>query len=282
MKKPIPYLFPIAFLLMACGITVNLTPEPATVSPTQIEMPSATVPVTTEPATQPVVQANVICNKLSLYLDPLLGSGYNCQTIAENASADAPYFALTPEYIEVTFQNYALAGTFFEAHIDVFPVQRYSQLAPDLVNPLLADLQSLIAGGTAGSGGMPLLPIFNAAQVFYGQAAVIQFQNGQGVRYLTEYAQYSAPINNHDLFYTFQGLTNDGQSWVSVILPISNPILPANGDNPPNGQSWEDFSNSYETYLSDITAQLNLQSPGSFTPTINMLDALINSIVVQP
>jgi hypothetical protein len=129
---------------------------------------------------------------------------------------------------------------------------------------------------------LPLLPVFNAAQIFYSQAAVVQFQNGKGVRYLTEYAQSFAPINNKDIFYTFQGLTADGQYWVSAILPISNPILPGNGDNPPTGQSWEDFSNSYESYIADIIAQLNAQSPGSFAPTINMLDALINSIVVQP
>ncbi len=281
MKKRIAYFTLAAVLLMSCSISVNLTPEPAPPSPTLVVAPSATV-VATEPVMQPVVQANVICNKLSFYLDPVLGSGYNCQTMAESADADAPYFALTPEYTEVTFQNYPLAGTFFEAHIDVFPVQRYSQLAPDLVNPQLADLQLLIAGGTAGGGGLPLLPAFNAGQVFYSQAAVIQFQNGRGVRYLTEYAQYTAPINNHDLFYTFQGLTGDGQFWISAILPISNPILPANADNPPNGQGWEDFSNYYESYLADITAQLNAQGPGSFYPTITLLDALINSIVIQP
>ena len=132
------------------------------------------------------------------------------------------------------------------------------------------------------STNITLLPAFNAGQVFYSQAAVIQFQNGRGIRYLTEYAQYTAPINNHDLFYTFQGLTADGQYWVSAILPVSNPMLPANGDNPPTGQSWEDFSNSYESYLADITAQLNAQGPGSFAPTITMLDVIINSIVIQP
>jgi hypothetical protein len=279
MKKQIPYLIAIAFLLMACSISVNLTPEPVTQSPTLVVAPSATVPAI-EPS--PVVPANVICNKLSLTLDPALGSGYDCQTVAEASGADMPYFAINPEYTEVTFQNYALDGTFFEAHIDVFPVQRYSELIPDLMPSLLADLQSLIAGGTASGKDLPLLPVFNAAQIFYSQAAVVQFQNGKGVRYLTEYAQSFAPINNKDIFYTFQGLTADGQYWVSAILPISNPILPGNGDNPPTGQSWEDFSNSYESYIADIIAQLNAQSPGSFAPTINMLDALINSIVVQP
>ena len=57
------------------------------------------------------------------------------------------------------------------------------------------------------------------------------FVSGIGVRFLTEYAQYFVPVNNHDLFYTYQGLTNDGQYWISVILPINHPDLPANADN---------------------------------------------------
>jgi hypothetical protein len=274
MKKQIPYLIAIAFLLMSCSISVNLTPEPATPSrPTAVNPSATTAP--TEVPTQPIAQANVTCNKLSLYLDPALGSGYECKTIAETSGADMPYFAINPEYTEITFQNYALAGTFFEAHIDIFPVQRYSELAPDFVPSQVANLQAIVAGGSPGSDGLPLLPVFNAAQIFYSQAAVVQFQNGAGIRYLTEYAQYAATINNKDIFYTFQGLTSDGQYWVSIILPISNPILP--NDNTP-----VDYGNAYESYLADITAQLNAQSPTSFLPTINMLDALINSIVVQP
>jgi hypothetical protein len=281
MKRQIPYFIAIAFLLLACSISVNLTPEPATPSqPTAVIFTVTAVP--TEPPIQPVVQANVICNQLSLYLDPALGSGYDCQTIAEASGADMPYFAINPQYTQINITGYVLADKFFSPHIDLFPVQRFSELAPDGVPERVQELQNLIAGGVPGDGGLPFLPFFNAGQVFYSQAAIVQFQNGKGIRYLTEYAQYAAPINNHDLFYTYQGLTSDGQYWVSVVLPITNSILPTDASNPPGGQSWEDFTNSYEAYLSDITTQLNSQSPGSFAPTINMLDALINSIVVQP
>ena len=72
-------------------------------------------------------------------------------------------------------------------------------------------------------------------KMFHAQYQVFPFGSGGGIRYLTLYAQYYAPINNHDLFYTYQGLTNDGKYWVSAILPINNPILPDNGDNPPGG-----------------------------------------------
>ncbi|MDP2994768.1 MAG: hypothetical protein Q8N46_06560, partial [Anaerolineales bacterium] len=165
--------------------------------------------------------------------------------------------------------------------ISVFPVQRYNELLPDFVPGRVSDLQTLIGGGAAGDS-LPFLPVFNAAQTFYAQYQVIPFVSGTGIRYLTLYAQYYAPVNNNDLFYTYQGLTSDGQYWVSAILPINNPILPANADNPPGGVSWEVFSNNYGPYITDMIAQLNGQPPESYIPTFTALDALVASIIIQP
>ena len=178
-------------------------------------------------------------------------------------------------------QGYPLSDRFFTPHIDIFPLKRYSELAPDAVNPDVAALQALIGGGTVGNS-LPLLPIFNAGQLFHAQYKIIKFTPGSGVRYLTQYAQNFDPINNYDMFYSYQGLTSDGKYWISAIFPISNPILPANGNNPPNGQSSEDFGNNYPTYITDITNQLNAQTGGSFSPTISVLDDLIKSIQIQP
>jgi hypothetical protein len=215
---------------------------------------------------------------VALFLEPALASGYDCKTIPETSGEG---FDVNPQYTELSFQGYPLSDRFFTPHIDVFPVQRFSELAPDAVNPDVATLQALIGGGAVGDS-LPLLPIFNAGQEFHAQYKVLAFANGSGVCYLTQYAQYFAPINNHDMFYSYQGLTSDGKYWISAILPISNPILPASGDSPPNGQSWEDFGNNFTTYIADLITQLNSQPPENYSPTITMLDALVTSIRIQP
>ncbi|KAF0107778.1 MAG: hypothetical protein FD146_1409 [Anaerolineaceae bacterium] len=275
MKKLIPFAVILAVMFMACSISVDITPPPPTSIFTVAAPPVTEAPIVSAPTPAPV---NVTCNGVSLYIDPALGSSYSCQTIPESAED----MAIHPQYTEITFHGYPLANTFFTPRIDIFPVQRFSEMAPDFIPGRVQMLQNLIAGGMPGDSDLPLLPIFNAAQVFTARYGVVGFQNGSGIRYLTLYAQYAAPINNHDLFYTFQGLTSDGQYWVSVILPISNPILPADGVNPPGGQSWEDFSNNYQAYAADMTVQLNAQPPDSFAPAITLLDALINSIIIQP
>ena len=111
---------------------------------------------------------------------------------------------------------------------------------------------------------------------------VLSFGSGNGIRYLTQYASLYDPINNHELFYTFQGLTGDGKYWISAILPVSNPILPEDGNNPPNGQSQEQFGNNFAAYITDLTTQLNAQAPENFSPGLARLDALVTSIQIQP
>jgi hypothetical protein len=203
-----------------------------------------------------------------------MASGFNCQSVAEAGDPSAPGFAVNPKYTEITLTGYILSDRFFTPHIDVYPVQRYSELAPDVIPAQVASLQVLIAGGPAPSKGLPILPIFNAAQEFYAMYQVLPFSSGNGIRYLTQYSQFVDPINNHEVFYSYQGLTADGKYWISAILPISNPLLPADGTNPPNTQN-------FDSYLAGVAAQLNAQPPDSYSPTIHMLDALIGSLSIH-
>jgi len=231
----------------------------------------------------PAVQPNVTCNNVSLYLDPTLATGFQCQTVAEVSGAGYPGFSVNPQYTEITFQGYILADRFFTPHVDVFPAQRYVEIAPDVNIPSrVSALQALIGGGAPGGGALPVLPIFNASQEFYAHYQVFPFSTGSGIRYLTQYSQFADPINNHEMFYSYQGLTADGKYWISAILPVSLASLPANGDNPPDDQTAEQFSNNLTTYLADMTVKLNAQADGDFIPTLSSLDELVSSLKVAP
>jgi hypothetical protein len=284
MKRLIYFLVCLSIVICACNLSATVTPLvvtalPAnTVPPVETVMsvvPTATlIPDTKTPAGP---QANVTCDELSLYLDPALASGYDCETIPESPDGMEIY----PQYTSLTLSGYILSGKFFEAHISVFPVQRYTELIPDLIPGRITDLQALISGGATGDP-LPFLPIFNAAQVFHAQYQVLPFVSGGGIRYLTEYAQYFAPINNTDLFYTYQGLSTDGKYWVSVILPVNNPILPADATNPPGGLSWDDFNNNFDPYITDMMSQLDSQASDGYTPSLTALDIMVSSITIQP
>jgi hypothetical protein len=257
-KLALPVLI-LALILLACSIT----PAPTTESPV---------------VTEPPVMTNVTCNELSLYLDPALASGYDCQTVPESSME----FDLYPQHTELTLQGYPLAGKFFEPHLSIYPVAQYTALLPDHIPGWVTALQTLIAGGAAGETSLPFLPVFNAAQVFHAQYLVVPFVSGGGIRFLAEYAQYAAPVNNTDLFYTYQGLTADGQYWISAILPVNLPGLPADATNLPGGVTPEEFSTNFTTYITDMIAQLNAQPAGAYAPSLAALDALVASITIAP
>ena len=292
MKRIVIAFIILSIALIACNISSTATPTVVTSAPVVTSVPVATeAPTVSEPPTviqapvatlPPAPQANVTCNELKLFLDPALAGGYSCKTIPEVNGQGGPGFDVNPQYTELTLTGYVLSGRFFEPKIAVYPVQKFIELMPDAIPAKVSALQALIGGGPTGAKGLPLLPNFNAGQEFFAQYKVAAFVNGNGIRYLTQYSQFVDPINNHELFYTYQGLTSDGSYWISAILPISNPVLPADGNNPPNGLTPEQFSNNFTTYIADLTIQLNSQPAESYSPTITMLDALVTSIAIQP
>jgi hypothetical protein len=282
MKKIFYWFVPILIFVFACNFstaTVNGTTVESSATSAIAVADTDTPTVTLAPSPTP----NVSCNEITMTLDPGLATDFQCKTVPAMGSASDPAFAVNPQFTEVTFQGYVLPNTFFPAHIGVYPVQDFHTLAPDIIDGRVAALQALIAGGALpATGALPLLPVFNAAEEFHAQYKVIAFSGGSGIRHLTQYAQFFDPINSHDMFYSFQGLTADGKYWISAILPISNSMLPPNGDNPPAGMTWDQFGNQFQTYLPDIVTKLEAQPAESYSPTIAALDALIESIAVQP
>jgi hypothetical protein len=122
---------------------------------------------------------------------------------------------------------------------------------------------------------MPFLPFFNASQVFHAQVKYFD----HGVRYLTQYAQDVSPISNDKMFYTYQGITADSRYYISVILPVSSGVLPQVGDL--SGDAYDAFAANFANYLNDVRGKLNAAGPGDFSPNLDLLDALSQSITVK-
>ena len=188
--------------------------------------------------------------------------------------------AIIPAHVEFSFVGYILPETFHKPKLIVYPVDKFIA-GNELVLPIIQRLERLLAQKPANpEGALPFLPLFNAGPLIQTQIRYQEFQSGQGVRYVTQFGQAYLPINNRSLFYTYQGLTTGGDYYVSFVLPVSHPSLPPDESEVPGGDP-EAFVNNFERYAAQITDQLNIQDGSTFFPPLPILDAMVQSIIVD-
>lgn len=298
MKRIFLFLSMLILVTLACDIPVNLAP--ANDVPTAAETPVLVEPPTTTPEvfislTQaipgtPVPSTLVTFGRLTLEIPAGVADGASGSDIPPATGDDVPVWGKTPGHLEVSLGDYyILQGKFHQPRIYVYPATEYAVLSPGAFESIHR-LRNLISGVVPlAPDQLPSVPFFNAAQVFASDIQTISFQNGSGVRFLTEYAQYFAPVNNHELVYHFQGFSNDGETYIIAILPITVPILAETSDPgaviPAGGIALPDINDpdaDWQGYYASVTDLLNAAPPEAFTPALNQLDALIQSMFVAP
>jgi hypothetical protein len=219
-------------------------------------------------------------NGLSFVLPTALGNQANIQLMPASGDPNDPTFMVRPEHRQVDLTAYPIADHFHDPQVWVFPVAEYEALA-DFMSDRVDRMEDLLAMRPNFDGDwLPFLPAFNAGPLINARVEYLDFQNGSGVRYLTLYGQAYRVINNYELFYTFQGLTDDGQYWVCAILPIWQDNLPDDGDEVPGGD-FESFAQNFQTYAAEQEANLEAVPSNSFAPDLDTLDAFIASFLVQ-
>jgi hypothetical protein len=152
-----------------------------------------------------------------------------------NHPDEPPFMNGEPERLCVTFDNDKVGEytDYLQKQLIVYPLQPYSSLFKGkekaAFDKTISDLKKIIATGSdRGMKQLPILPAAEAYEVFHGQERYIHFKNGSGIAFLSCYAQDSAPIKNGDIFYTFQGMTDDGKHYVSFFCPVKAKSLNEN------------------------------------------------------
>jgi len=185
-----------------------------------------------------------------------------------------------PSYIEFSFETYAVSDHFHDPKIRIYPVEEYRIINTNTAN-VIDKLQQTLINKPGGSemSDLPFLPMWPAAQIFSAKVEYINFQNGSGLRYLTMFGQAVYPVDNKNLFYTYQGITDDGRYYISAVLPVLNAGLPNDGASLLG--DYEAFINNWDNYLAESMLWLEGQSPQNFFPNLEALDAMMSSFVIN-
>ncbi|HZW04982.1 MAG TPA: hypothetical protein VFF68_13700 [Anaerolineaceae bacterium] len=271
------------------------------------EPPVATEAVAeTEPAVEPgQLSFQEFDHQISLVIPPALAANTEAVTQAAlEPSPDIMYVDTNPAHLRIRLREYA-GGQAYQlpyplpaAQIAVFSTEGfavYGAEQPTGYTAQLQALQDLLQAGlapdvcsrtvsdrepTETGNFLPFLPWLNSAQVFCAQPEIIEFEGGQGVRYLTYFSQGLNPWLDTELFYTFQGVTDDGELYVSAVLPVRSGLLPV--EPPELSLNCMDPSEqeACKASLNEQLQQLNGQAGEAFNPTLAELDGVIRSLVV--
>jgi hypothetical protein len=239
------------------------------------------------PLTQAPTQANgtpVSFENVSFVIPSELAASANTETMTSVTSNSGAPWEVVPTHLRFTLTGYQLQGKFHEPRILVYPAEEYANLNSNAAEQI-ENIKKILAGATILKETFPRIPGFNAEPLIAAHIQLLPFQNGSGIRWLTQYAQYAAPINNNELFYNFDGLTDDGKFYVIAILPVNAPILAADekpeATVPEGGVPIPTDIGVNNIYYISITERLNSLTPDAYTPSLNTLDTLIQSILVK-
>lgn len=230
-------------------------------------------PTTTAPSTVPISYQNI---SFDLPLDLSSSASPSSSTDVE-----FPYIYQDGSMTEHTvfgFASYPVQGP-GKAKVMVFPASEYAAYSELL--------QGVVSALSTGQDTSQPLPRALVQGEFYAQAKPLAFQNGHGVRYLTQVLTDASPVHNEGLFYYYQGITTDNKYFVSAVFPVNADFLVANGRpdavTPADGVAfdWNASPLDFPSYLSAVTQKLNDATAEAFTPSLQTLDGLIQSIRVS-
>jgi hypothetical protein len=128
---------------------------------------------------------------------------------------------------------------------------------------------------------LPILPWLYARQAFCSQPKILEFDGGKGVRYLTFYTQDPSPVLDRQIFYTFQGLTEDGKFYIAAFLPVTTGIFPVDPPDCPRcgDPNFNPFV-EWEEVTSQELSQLNGLESADFLPHLTALDEMIKTLQI--
>lgn len=179
-----------------------------------------------------------------------------------------------PEHVRFEFTNDFENGD----QILVFKASEYAAYG---------NLQEVVTALLNGQDANAPFPEALVNNDFYTHAQPVRFQNGHGVRYITQTLTSIVPVNNRALFYSYQGITDDGAYFVSARLHTRAPFLVTDeqkdSPTPPDGVpfGWDQSDFDFANYLQAVSQKLNDTPDEGFTPSLATLDQLIESLKIS-
>jgi hypothetical protein len=139
------------------------------------------------------------------------------------------------------------------------------------------DLSTFMTIGVEGGGDLlPYLPVSPAPRSLQARASYVDAPEVSGIEYVTQFSFDASPFAATDFWYTFQGLSTDGEWYVAVDSILDASMFPEQV----TAKEANKLSSAakYARYLTESQATLDSADPAAFDPPLTSLQALVQSL----
>lgn len=207
----------------------------------------------------------VICSNTAVTIQmDVPGTNVRCLTVMNSVAAESGQ-SLTEARISsasISLDDFKSEGK-LSPEVTAFSTNGLSTVNPEIYQ-IAVDLTEMINKATGGEGiaaltaPIPFLPVQDKTQLFVSMPEMISFQSGSAFQFVTAYGDLGAAVDNTNLVYSLQGISQDGQSYLSVTIPITH--------------------NQITGALDPSTFDWNTLSSDGWQPAISTLDDLMRTI----
>lgn len=189
--------------------------------------------------------------------------------------------------------------SFYQPKIIVYPIAEYRQASAksktlvESIDKSTKKLQEIITARTAKREDISRITSIDASPEILAQFKQISFNNGKGVLYVTQYnVDWATIINNQQLSYIFQGISEDGKYYVQAAFPITLKELPDSlYDNKfrdyemPQVYFTEkrrpELYAAYRKYLASVETLLDNSKTNEFNPDLSKIEETLSSLEIN-
>jgi hypothetical protein len=199
-----------------------------------------------------------------------------------------------PSYLSFKFENEEgkqASETSFVSEISVYPIEEYSRMYSltdfhkSQFNESVAALKRTIFNKQAHRNDYNgFLAATDGSFGFKSHLKYISFKKGKGVGFVTQVQIEVTIINNEELVWVFEGITNDGKYYVRAVFPIRAKFLPDSATDDFESYSITDYPKLLkrnEQYLSLIKKRLDAFPSNQYEPDLQNLTDIIYSLEVK-
>jgi hypothetical protein len=152
-----------------------------------------------------------------------------------------------------------------------------------MLQTLLKDRPVLTSVVNNGKISLPFLLPAHGIQVLSARPRYIETASVTGISYITYLTLGVDPLHTESYIYTFQGLSNDGSTYVSMVALLHTRAVPASAefDTFASEPDSAKFEAAYAAYLAEAARLLDEATPDQFEPNLDDLDAFVQTITVK-